>query len=478
MINKRNIGLIVLTSIVSSFVWVLLFNIIFRENKYTFPNEQISYKGLMPNSALLDFTYPAESSVSSVVYVKVLKSSAPSEPSIFDQFFGFSQPYGMPRESINSGSGVIISSDGYIVTNNHVVDNAKEIVVSLINNKSLRAKLVGADPATDIALLKVDAENLPSLSFGNSDSLRLGEWVLAIGSPYDLRSTVTAGIVSAKGRSLPDASREFKIESFIQTDAAVNPGNSGGALVNIKGELVGINTAIASNTGSYTGYSFAVPSTIAKKVVNDIINHGKVQRALLGVSMQELNNDLASLAGLDGDYSGVYIAEVLRGGAAYLSGIRESDVIVKINGLAVKSPSDIQERINFFAPNDKVEIEFIRKGKLMKTTVTLQGRDDAKDIEPRAGEIVEIFGATLKRADRDVLNKFGVRCGVEVYKLKNGKFKDAGIKEGFIITHINQIAINQPSNVADIIKTSERGVLIEGLYKNGRIYYYGIGVKE
>lgn len=226
-----------------------------------------------------------------------------------------------PRNQVNSGSGVIITSDGYIITNNHVIEGADEIVVTLEDNKSYKSRLIGRDPVTDIALLKIDANNLPYLTFGNSDSLRLGEWVIAIGNPYNLRSTITAGIVSAKGRSMPATGEEFKIESFIQTDAAVNPGNSGGALVTTRGELVGINTAIATRTGSYTGYSFAVPSSIAKKVVEDLIDFGSVQRALLGISMQEIDGDLAKEKGLEGT-NGIYIAEVVRDGAADRSGIK------------------------------------------------------------------------------------------------------------------------------------------------------------
>ena len=252
-----------------------------------------------------------------MVFVKVLKVDRSRPVSIFEHLFGYNDQGSRGRESMSSGSGVIISPDGYIVTNNHVVANATDIEVTLTNNKSYRAKLVGADPATDIALLEIDGKDLPYLHFADSDSLRLGEWVLAIGSPYNLRSTVTAGIVSAKGRSLPDMSGRFKIESFIQTDAAVNPGNSGGALVNKDGNVVGINTAIASQTGAFSGYSFAVPTSIVKKVVADIKEFGAVQRAVLGISMVELTDRLADFAGVTKDYRGAYIAEIDPNGAAY-----------------------------------------------------------------------------------------------------------------------------------------------------------------
>jgi Do/DeqQ family serine protease len=291
-----------------------------------------------------DFTYAAENSVDAVVFVKVVKRHKQREASILEHFFGYSQP--MPRESVGTGSGVIITPDGYIATNNHVIAGGETIEVTLNDNKTYPATLVGTDPVTDVALLKIEAEGLPVIPFGDSDSLRLGEWVLAIGSPFNLRSTITAGIVSAKGRSLPDMKGEFKIESFIQTDAAVNPGNSGGALVNTRGELVGINTAIASNTGSYTGYSFAVPVAIVKKVVDDIKEFGTVRRALLGISMQELTQELASLAGMKGNFSGVYVAEVGRGSAADKAGVYEGDILVAINGKKVKSPSDVQAAVN------------------------------------------------------------------------------------------------------------------------------------
>ncbi len=256
------------------------------ESEQSSPREDSKLKNVNISSEYPDFTYAAEECVKAVVFVKVVKKSSRQEAplSIFDYFFGFGDA--LPREQVGTGSGVIVTDDGYIVTNNHVISGASEIEVTIEDNKVYKAQLVGTDPATDIALLKIDAENLPTISYGDSDNLRLGEWVLAIGSPYGLTSTITAGIVSAKGRSMPNYKQEFKIESFIQTDAAVNPGNSGGALVNIRGELVGINTAIYSETGSYSGYSFAVPVNIVKKIVADFKDYGSVQRAVLGISMQ------------------------------------------------------------------------------------------------------------------------------------------------------------------------------------------------
>lgn len=421
-----------------------------------------------------DFTYAAENCVDGVVFVKVVKREKDREVSILEHFFGYGSPYSIPRESVGSGSGVIISPDGYIATNNHVVANGEQIEVTLNDNKTYKAKLVGADPVTDVALLKVEAENLPVIQFGDSDSLRLGEWVLAIGSPFNLRSTITAGIVSAKGRSLPDMSGEFKVESFIQTDAAVNPGNSGGALVNTKGELVGINTAIASNTGSYTGYSFAVPVSIVKKVVEDIKEYGKVQRALLGISMTELTQELASLAGMKGDFSGVYVAELNRNGAAYKAGMREGDVLVAINGKRMKNPSEVQATVNSFKPGDAVAIAFVRDGKEMEKEVVLQGEMSADAVVE--GDEVVIMGATLGEPSQQLLKKLRLKGGVEVVALEKGNFRDAGVNKGLVITHINQMPVSSVKEAVEIIKKAKRGFLVEGMYSNGAVYYYGVGV--
>ena len=421
-----------------------------------------------------DFTYAAESCVDGVVFVKVVKrEQGGGQASILDHFFGFGNPYSMPRERASSGSGVIITPDGYIVTNNHVVSGASQIEVTLNDNKTFQAKLVGTDPVTDVALLKVEAEGLPAIPFGDSDALRLGEWVLAIGSPFNLRSTITAGIVSAKGRSLPDMSGEFKIESFIQTDAAVNPGNSGGALVNVKGELVGINTAIASNTGSYTGYSFAVPVTIVKKVIDDIKEHGTVQRAILGISMVELTQELASLAQMEGNFSGVYVAELNRSGAAYKAGVREGDILVAIDGKKMKNPSEVQAAINTRRPGDVVELLIFRDGKEISMSATLQGESNVSSAE---GENPVVLGAVLAEPDAALLKKLRIRGGVEIAEIGNGKFKQAGLSKGFIITHINQTPVSSVKEVVEIVGKAKRAILVEGMYKNGDVYYYGVGV--
>lgn len=316
-----------------------------------------------------NFSDAAESAVQAVVYVKVTqKAKYQQQPSsILDLLFGFAQT---PKDQVGLGSGVIIRPDGYIVTNNHVVAGADVIEVTLENNRVYSAKLVGTDPATDIALLKIDAEDLPAIRIGNSDDLRLGEWVLAIGSPYDLRSTITAGIVSAKGRSLPNYDGQYRVESFIQTDAAVNPGNSGGALVNAAGELVGINTSIISLTGSYAGYSFAVPVNIVSKVADDFIQYGEVRRAMLGVSITDMTSNLAASAGL-GEVRGVYVADVAKDGVAENAGIVAGDIILEVNLNRVQNSAALQEQISRLRPGEQAVITIWREGKQKEVIVTL-----------------------------------------------------------------------------------------------------------
>lgn len=371
---KKNLLVIILSVILSGITSVFVINYHERHREriaMDLPAAQINRVSLTQQS-YPDFTYAAENCVKAVVHVKVLSKGAVQTYSLFDFFFGNGSPQPMQREQLSAGSGVIISPDGYIVTNSHVVSGAEEISVTLENNKSFKARLVGADEVTDIAVVKIEASGLSYLEFGDSDALRLGEWVIAIGNPYNLTNTITAGIVSAKSRSMPSYDEGFKIESFIQTDAAVNPGNSGGALVNIKGELVGINTAIASRTGSFTGYSFAVPASIARKIVNDFVDFGEVKRALLGITMQDMSSELARERGI-GDVKGVYVSDVLKGGAANKAGIRESDVILSINGKPVNSSPEVQEQISKFRPKDRIKVAILREGKQKELSVVLEG---------------------------------------------------------------------------------------------------------
>lgn len=445
--------------------------------QYVYGDDPARVHNVSISSEYPDFTYAAESAVKAVVFVKVtVRSEVPQAPNnFFEYFFGYGGGQAVPREQVGSGSGVIIREDGYIVTNNHVVNGATEIEVTLENGKSFKADLIGTDPVTDVALIKIDAQNLPTVPIGDSDKLRLGEWVLAIGSPYGLTSTITAGIVSAKGRSLAD-NREFKIESFIQTDAAVNPGNSGGALVNIKGELVGINTAIYSNTGSYAGCSFAVPVNMAGKVVKDLMDYGSVQRGMLGISMINNSAQLAEEKKLSVQ-EGIYIAEVVKGGAAGAAGVQEGDVLTAINGEKMKNGTAVQEYINRFRPGDKVSLSIVRGKENREIEVTLIGKDTQELNAYNMQDKVNIFGAELASAPKSELEKLDLKAGVKVVKLEKGKMKDSGIKEGFIITYVNNNPVFTPSDIAAAVKKSRRSIMLEGLYPDGSLYYYGVGIQ-
>ncbi len=421
-----------------------------------------------------DFTYAAESAIDAVVYVKVVsREMSRQAPSIFDFFFGYG---GTPqeRERVGSGSGVIIRQDGYIVTNNHVIEGATDIEVTLTNNKTFKAELIGADPATDVALIKVDAQGLPVIPFGDSDKLRLGEWVLAIGSPYNLRSTVTAGIVSAKGRSIPDNSREFKIESFIQTDAAVNPGNSGGALVDKAGNLVGINTAIVSQTGAYAGYSFAVPVNIVKRIVDDLMDFGSVRRAVLGVVMSPITQEIADKLKLS-SLNGVYIVEVSPGSAAEQAGVKKEDVLVKIDSVQVTNASSVQEMVSGFYPGDKATLTVIRGGKEKELEVTFKGTAQENGTVTEDGSVA-FYGSAIKEASKETKERLGIKSGVEIVSVGPGKIMDAGVTEGFVILYVNDQPVSKPQDVINIIKKSKRAVFIEGLTSYGKVSYFGFGI--
>ncbi len=425
-----------------------------------------------------DFTYAAESAVEAVVYVEVTVQSRQQYQTIdpfFRFFFGDEYGYPQQREQKGSGSGVIIRPDGYIVTNNHVVSGASKITVTLNNNQQYDATVVGTDPATDVAIIKVEADNLPTIPMGDSDALRLGEWVLAIGSPLgaQLRSTITAGIVSAKGRSMPDCSGEFKIESFIQTDAAVNPGNSGGALVNKKGELVGINTAIVSQTGSYTGYSFAVPVNIVKRVAEDLMDYGSVKRAMLGITMGTVDKKIADEMKLS-SVNGVYINEVLKGSAADKAGLRKNDVLVAIDGQKITDASSVQAKVSSYHPGDKAVIAYIRDGKQYETTVEFQAAAQQNGETDIDGSIA-FYGARLKAASPETLKTLNLRSGVQIVSVGSGKMAEAGAMDNTIITHVNGSAVSSPEDVVAKAKKAARAVYIEGVDMNGRAFYFGFG---
>jgi serine protease Do len=429
--------------------------------------------GTEPGSTL-DFTQAVAQSIDAVVHVKTKMFREYAVNPLYEFFFG-EQPRTEPAPVLGFGSGVIISEKGYIVTNNHVIEGSDEIVVVLNDKREFSAQLIGADPTTDIALLKVQKEGLPCLSFGDSDALKLGEWVLAIGNPYNLTSTVTAGIVSAKARNINIlGTQEFSIESFIQTDAAVNPGNSGGALINTSGKLVGINTAIASRTGAYSGYSFAVPVSIVEKVVKDLIEYGTVQRAILGVTIQDVTAELAQEHDID-EIEGVYVNGVRPDGAAKEAGIKVGDVILSIDEVRVNSASELQERISKYRPGEKVRVVLRRNGTLKQFDVILRNLEGSTDVVKKA-DILDVLGASFEPLTEKEKRSLGIQNGLKVTSVTSGKFQKVGIKEGFILTSVNKKPVNSVKDITEILKDTEGGVIIEGVERTGSRAYYAFGL--
>lgn len=419
----------------------------------------------------VDLTYAAGQSVQEVVHVRVRSTLANDDESDnpFFQFFGDNNMKQEPRKVTGFGSGVIISPDGYIVTNNHVVDGADSIQVTLNNNQTYTASIVGRDPDTDLALIKINAENLPAIKFGNSDDLKLGEWVLAVGNPFNLTSTVTAGIISAKGRSL-GMDGNYKLESFIQTDAALNMGNSGGALVNSRGELVGITSAIISPTGTYSGNSFAIPTNIVKKTVADLQKFGRVQRAFMGISIREVTSDLARSVKLN-DVSGAYIASVVPDGASANAGLKEKDVIVKINDQNIGSPAQLEETLAQHHPGDKINVTYFRNGRENTVSVELKNVDGTTAVLTEStGETV--FGSKLVPLTSREKEKYSVDSGAKVASVGNGKLKDLGIKNGTIISSVNGKKVNNASEVREASSDGEFISSIDGIQPNGTYFSY------
>lgn len=418
----------------------------------------------------VDLREAAKKTVPAVVNVTPVQVGRVYYGSPLDFWFGVRR--GQIREEaidMGVGSGVIITEDGYIITNNHVIENSDKIMVTLNDKRKFEAKLIGTDPNTDIALLKIDAEGLQPIEYGNSDDVVLGEWVLAVGNPYNLTSTVTAGIISAKARALGD---KMNLESFLQTDAAVNPGNSGGALVNAKGELIGINTAIQSPTGSYSGYSFAVPVNVARKVVSDLKEFGRVQRAVIGISMQELTSELAKQVGTE-ETSGIYVAEVMRGSAAEKSGLKTGDVLCSLNGYEVKTTPQLQEQLAKYAPGDEVEVVYSRGGKEHSVKMTLQNTFGDVTVTTAEG----ILGARVVPLTEKERYEYRLRNGVKIEELKNGKFKAAGLGEGYIIVKINNTLIHDAEDLERAVKSAgDGGVFVTALSPRGRVEYFAFSL--
>ena len=449
-----------------------------KYNPYQAPVQLTNYSHA--GAAIPDFVESAEKTVNSVVHIKtVVENNNLSYDPFADWFFGGRQR--QPNIMMASGSGVIISNDGYIVTNNHVVNGATKIEVILNDKRTYTAEVIGKDPTTDLALIKVKDKDLPFINYGNSDAVKIGEWVLAVGNPFNLNSTVTAGIVSAKGRNiniLEHGTGLAPIESFIQTDAAVNPGNSGGALVNTTGELVGINTAIASNNGSYQGYSFAIPVNIVKKVVADLIEYGTVQRAYIGLSIQDIDAKFAEEKRLK-QLKGVYINGLTENGAGETAGIKIGDVVTKIENVAVKSTSELLEQIGKFRPSDKIRVTLIRDDKELELPVTLKNKENGLSVIKKTEVLrasVNSLGAVFEDLSTEDIAKYKINGGVRIAKLEQGKLSGAGIKEGFIITSVDKKKVSNIKDIQTLLENKTGGVLIEGVYPNGMRAYYGFGL--
>src|SRR5690554_1690697 len=500
--NKtKNVLFIVLIAVVSSVVTLFGYNVINRNSvantsgntvtseeigaySATFDqNKNVVLTNLTTSDGYPDFTEAAKRSVDGVVHVKTKTVSQQQYINPFDFFFGFGDRMpSQPRERVGFGSGVIISSDGYIITNNHVVENANEVSVSLNDNREFIAKVIGTDPQSDIALIKIEGDDFPYLTFGNSDELQVGEWVLAVGNPFNLTSTVTAGIVSAKNRSNV---MNGGIQSFIQVDAAVNPGNSGGALVNTRGELVGINTAIFSQTGNFTGYAFAVPISIAGKIAADLKEYGAVQRAYLGIQVPNIENirreDPEKARELS-QIKGVMVEDFGERSSAKAAGIQKGDILTAINNVPIRNFAELQSQLNRFRPGDKISVTVDRNGNNRNFNVEL--KNDAGNTEiTRSTDPVSALGATFKPVPEETKRKLGISSGIEIASVdNNGLFKKEGINKGFIIMRMNNTPVISESDVNRIIaatKTREDKVLlVAGFYPNGRTQYIAIDLSE
>jgi Do/DeqQ family serine protease len=472
--KTRQILLSILIAIVGGLIAVFVYAMFDRREPAIVVEEKPAVRYInLPgetNAAPSDFITAAEIAVDGVVHVKTKALREGTGNPIFDYFFGYR--YSEPEPVVGYGSGVIISDNGYIVTNNHVIEGSQTVEVILNDKRSFEAEIIGNDPSTDIAVLKIKANRLPYLLYGNSDVLRLGEWVLAIGNPYNLTSTVTAGIVSAKARSINILSDNMAIEAFIQTDAAVNPGNSGGALVNTQGQLVGINAAIASRTGAFSGYSFAIPVSIVKKVVDDIIEFGSVQRAILGVTITEVTAESAKEYNID-RIEGVIVTGLRENSSAIEAGIERGDQIIAVNGVRVNDPSQLQEQISRYRPNDKITVTIIRNNKERQLNVVLRNPSGTTGMIQKA-QTIEVLGASFGEVSSMERKTLGINNGVKVIQLTTGKFRNAGIREGFIITQINNTSVSTPKEVEKVINNSQGGMYVEGVYPDGLVAYYSV----
>ncbi len=519
---KSNWKLLTLIAILSSAITLAAYNFLGFNNRDVVMNESSTPTITSRLAALTgngtgapgDFSFAAESATPMVVHIRTTMTRTVRQqqmPDIFREFFGDEfgggqRGQGQPRRQQGqaSGSGVIISKDGYIVTNNHVVQDADEVEVVMTDKRSFKAKVIGTDPLTDLAVIKVEASNLPAITLGDSDALKLGEWVLAVGYPLDLESTVTAGIVSAKSRKIGILEQDFQqrrqqqgqgqgqpdpqqvdtpLESFIQTDAAINPGNSGGALVNLRGELVGINSAIASQTGYYSGYGFAVPVSLVKKVTADLLKYGNVQRGYLGVLPMELNSKIAKEKNVKVG-RGIYLDEVVDNGAAKSAGLQKGDVIVKMEGQPVDSDAQMREIIGRRRPGDVINVTVNRDGSERDFKVELRNRNGGRDVIKKAEAAtttasVNSLGAELEDLSAADLQKLGVTGGVRVKRLTDGKLAETDIEEGFVIVKANGKNVKSVKDLQAIMSSTKEGegLMLIGMYPgSSRMYYYAVPV--
>ncbi|MFK7934944.1 MAG: Do family serine endopeptidase [Saprospiraceae bacterium] len=476
----KNLGITIVTSLISALLAVFIYRqveeprIVVRETppaKYTTYSDGTNdkFSGLPQrtflSSAPTDFIGAAEAVTPAVVNIKALQGSGDKDYWWGNSSFGAS-----------SGSGVIITNDGYVITNNHVIEEGNEIEVTLNDKREFTAKVIGHDSSTDLALLKIedrDAQGLPHLTFGNSDSVRVGEWVLAVGNPFNLESTVTAGIVSAKGRSIDILDDAYSIESFIQTDAAVNPGNSGGALVNTNGELVGINTAIITRSGRYEGYSFAVPANLARKVVRDLRDFGEVQRGILGVGIEPVNNRRAKQLGLK-SVEGIYITRITEGGGAQEAGLEDGDVITFINGVKTSTVPELQEQVGRYRPGNTIEVSYIRDGKTYTTDITLRNKSNTTELTGHTDDdLLQELGFEI----RDLTSREEKRLstkGIKVISIyRDSKIERTNMDPGFIITKVDDQGVGSVEDMLEILRAASGKVMLEGVYENypGEYYY-------
>lgn len=426
----------------------------YRVNLPSFPDNTNS-------SGPVSFVEASEKSTASVVFIKNFSGTDQRRYSIFDYFFGNG-----PAQRVSTGSGVILSSDGYIITNNHVIDRAETIEV-VHQKRTYPARLIGTDKNTDIAVLKIEASNLPAIKQGSSRELKIGEWVLAVGNPFNLTSTVTAGIVSAKERQINILGGEFPLESFIQTDAPINPGNSGGALVNVKGELVGINTAILSRTGSYTGYGFAVPVDIAVKIANDLIKFGEVQKAIPGVEVVEVTPELAEEMGLN-SLDGVIVTHVVKNGAADKAGMQKNDVIQKINGLDITGKGSFEEILSYYYPGDKISLQLKRGREQRNVSITLQNLEGGTGVLKREFYSSNLLGAQLEAINALERDRLGIGFGIKITGLTRGYLRELGLNNGFVITHINGDPAKNPEKTGKFLESFSGRLRLEGLTPSGQ----------